>query len=104
MMAGRLSRSLTAALRVMMVVPPSRGIMTSQKVYPPLRREAELLTLYKRAFTQGGRTQFWLKACVHLAATWIIGTQGLNIGAVCGNFADSVAGKDIHTFQKPLIC
>ena len=24
------------------------------------------------------RTLSWLKACVHLAATWIIGTQGLN--------------------------
>ncbi|KAL6344399.1 hypothetical protein AAG906_039655 [Vitis piasezkii] len=37
-------------------------------------------------------------------STWIIGTQGLNIGAVCGKFADSVTGKDGHTFQKPLVC
>nr|CAN80249.1 hypothetical protein VITISV_027803 [Vitis vinifera] len=55
-MIGRLSRSLTAAHRVMMALPPPRGIMTSQKVYPPLKREAELLTLYKRAFTQGKRS------------------------------------------------
>ena len=50
-----LSRSLTAVRRVMMTLPPPRGIMTSQKVFPPLKREAELLTLYKRVFTQGGR-------------------------------------------------
>ena len=47
----RLPRSLTAARRVMMALPPPRGIMTSQKVSPPLKREAELLTLYKRTFT-----------------------------------------------------
>ncbi|KAL6332407.1 hypothetical protein AAG906_004983 [Vitis piasezkii] len=104
MMASHLPRSLTAALRVMMALPPPRGIMTSQKVSPPLKREAELLTLYIRTFTQGGRTQSWLRTCVHLAATWITGTRGLNIGAVCGKFADSVTGKDGHTFQKPLVC
>ncbi|KAL6344771.1 hypothetical protein AAG906_002677 [Vitis piasezkii] len=48
MMASRLPRSLTAARRVMMALPPPRGIMTSQKVFPSLKREAELLTLYKR--------------------------------------------------------
>ena len=55
MMASRLPRSLTAVYRVMMTLPSPRGIMTSQKVFPPLKREAELLTLYKRIFTQGGR-------------------------------------------------
>ncbi|RVX22395.1 hypothetical protein CK203_012671 [Vitis vinifera] len=72
-------RSLLAARRVMMTLPPPRGIMTSQKVSLPLKRETELLILYIRTFTQGGR------ACVHLATTWITGTRGLNIGAVCGN-------------------
>ena len=51
----RLSRSLTAARRVMMTLPPPRGIITSQKVFPPLKREAELLTPYIWTFTQGGR-------------------------------------------------
>ncbi|KAL6334043.1 hypothetical protein AAG906_001796 [Vitis piasezkii] len=55
MMASRLPRSLTAVYRVMMTLPPPRGIMTSQKVFPSLKREAELLTLYIRTFTQGGR-------------------------------------------------
>ncbi|KAL6318487.1 hypothetical protein AAG906_000565 [Vitis piasezkii] len=63
MMASRFPRSLTAARRVMMALPPPRGIITSQK-----------------------------------AITWIIGTQDINIGAVCGKIADSVAGKDVHTF------
>ena len=35
-----------------------------------------------------------MRACVHLAASWIIGTRGLNIGAVYGNKnADSVDNK-----------
>ena len=55
MMASRLPRSLTAIYRVMMALPPPRGIMTSQKVFPSLKREAELLTLYIRTFTQEGR-------------------------------------------------
>ena len=55
MMASRLPRSLTTVYRVMMTLPSPRGIMTSQKVFPPLKRKAELLTLYKRAFTQGRR-------------------------------------------------
>ena len=54
-MASRLPRSLIAVRRVMMALPPPRGIMTSQKVFSPLKRESELLTLYKRVFTQGGR-------------------------------------------------
>ena len=33
----RLPRSLSAARRVMMALPPPRGIMTSQKVSPPLK-------------------------------------------------------------------
>ena len=51
----RLPRSLTAARRVMMALPPPTGIITSQKVFPPLKRETELLTLYIWIFTQGGR-------------------------------------------------
>ena len=51
----RLPRSLTAAHRVMMALPPPRYIITSQKVFPPLKREAELLILYIWTFTQGGR-------------------------------------------------
>ena len=51
MMASRLPRSLTVVYRVMMTLPPPRGIMTSQKVLPSLKREAELLTLYIRTFT-----------------------------------------------------
>ena len=51
----RLPRSLTAALRVIMALPPPRGIMTSQKVSPPLKNEAKLLSLYIWTFTQGGR-------------------------------------------------
>ena len=47
--------SLLAARRVMMALPPPRGIMKSQKVSPPLKREVELLSLYIRTFTQGGR-------------------------------------------------
>ena len=47
----RLPRSLLAARRVMMALPPPRGIMTNQKVSLPLKRETELL----RTFTQGGR-------------------------------------------------
>ena len=55
MMANHIPRSLTAARRVMMTLPPLRGIMTSQKVSLPLKKEAELLILYIRTFTQGGR-------------------------------------------------
>ena len=55
MMASHLQRSLTTARRVMMALPPPGGIMTSQKVSPPLKREAKLLTLYIKTFTQGGR-------------------------------------------------
>ena len=47
--------SLLAARRVMMALPPPRGIMTSQKVSLPLKRETELLILYIRTFTQRGR-------------------------------------------------
>ena len=36
----------------MMTLPPLRGIMTSQKVSLPLKREAELLTLYKDLHTR----------------------------------------------------
>ena len=50
-----LPRSLSATCRVMMALPPPRGIMTSQKVSLPLNRETELLILYIRTFTQGGR-------------------------------------------------
>ena len=52
MMASHLPRSLTAARRVMMALPPPRGIMTSQKVSLPLKREAELLALYKDLHTR----------------------------------------------------
>ncbi|RVW18448.1 hypothetical protein CK203_105238 [Vitis vinifera] len=52
MMASHLPRSLTAARRVMMALPPPRDIMTSQKVSLPLKREAELLTLYKDLHTR----------------------------------------------------
>ncbi|RVW60439.1 hypothetical protein CK203_105727 [Vitis vinifera] len=54
MMASHLPRSLTAACRVMMALPPPRGIIRSQKVFPPLKREVELLSLYIWTFTQGG--------------------------------------------------
>ncbi|RVW23325.1 hypothetical protein CK203_100932 [Vitis vinifera] len=39
MMASHLPRSLTAVYRMMMTLPPPRGIMTSQKVFPSLKRE-----------------------------------------------------------------
>ena len=51
----RLPKSLTIARRVMMALSPPRGIMTSQKVFLPLKRETELLILYIKTFTQGGR-------------------------------------------------
>ena len=51
----RLPRSLSTARRVMMALPPPRGIMTSQKVSLPLKRKTELLTLYIWTFIQGGR-------------------------------------------------
>ena len=51
----RLPRSLTAAHRVMMALPPPRDIMTSQKVSLPLKREIELLILYIWIIAQGGR-------------------------------------------------
>ena len=65
-MASHLPRSLIAAYKVMMTLSPPwghhawlchhlEGIMTSQKVFPPLKRGAELLTLYKRVFTQRRR-------------------------------------------------
>ena len=54
-MTSRLPRSLTVVCRVMMTLSPPRVIMTSQKVFPSLKREAELLTLYKGTFTYGGR-------------------------------------------------
>ena len=50
-----LPRSLTAAYRVMMTLSPPRGIMTSQKVSLPLKRETEFLILYIWTFTQGER-------------------------------------------------
>ena len=50
-----LPRSLSATCRVMMALPPPRGIMTSQKVSLPLKRETELLILYIWTFTQRGR-------------------------------------------------
>ncbi|RVW93699.1 hypothetical protein CK203_028830 [Vitis vinifera] len=73
-----------------MALPPPRGIMTSQKVFPPLKREAELLTLYKRAFTQGGSyVDHWDARHQHWRRLW--------------ENSDSVDGKDVHTFQKPLV-
>ena len=54
-MASHFPRSLSAAHRVMMALPPPRGIMTSQNISLPLKRETELLVLYIWTFTQGGR-------------------------------------------------
>ena len=42
----RLPQSLSAALWVMIVLPPPRGIMTSQNISLPLKRETKLLIRY----------------------------------------------------------
>ena len=44
--------SLSAAPRVMMALPPPRGIMTSQNISLPLKRETKLLILYIWTFTK----------------------------------------------------
>ena len=53
--SSHLQRSLTTARRVMMALPPPRGIMKSQEVSSPLKREAKVLSLDIWTFTQGGR-------------------------------------------------
>ena len=50
-----LPRSLSAARRVMMALPPPSVIMTTQNISPPLKRETKLLILYIWTFTQRGR-------------------------------------------------
>ena len=55
MMASHLPRSLTAAKGWWWPCHHLGVIMTSQKVLPSLKREDELLTLYKGTFTQGRR-------------------------------------------------
>ncbi|KAL6335733.1 hypothetical protein AAG906_039496 [Vitis piasezkii] len=105
----------------MMVLPPPRGIMTSQNISLSLKRETELLILYIRTFTQGGRV------CPDTLSGHLL--QGrLNLNSILvesvrpfGNyvdhrdvrpqhwrrlweyFTDSVTGKNGHTFQKSLV-
>ena len=113
--ASHFPRSLSAARRVMMTLPPPRGIMTKPKYLPTIKEgnkasdtiymdlhtrrkrnlpylvKSQLLYLsnhgwqnYRRVCSDTfyrddwTRTLSWLKACVHLAVMWIIGTQGLN--------------------------
>ena len=51
----QLPRSLLAARRVMMALPPPSVIMTTQNISLPLKRETKLLILYIWTFTQRGR-------------------------------------------------
>ena len=49
-----LPRSLSAARRVMMALPPPNVIITTQNISLPLKRESKLLMLYISTFTQRG--------------------------------------------------
>ena len=53
MMASHLPRSLSAALRVIMALPPPRGIMTSQKISPTNKEGGRAsVTIYMNLYTK----------------------------------------------------
>ncbi|RVW42817.1 hypothetical protein CK203_079955 [Vitis vinifera] len=89
MMASRLPRSLTTVYKVMMTLPPPRGIMTSQKSLHIIKEGGRASdTIYKDLHTRRKddrtRNLSWLKACVHLAATWIIGCKASTLAPSVG--------------------
>ncbi|KAL6329741.1 hypothetical protein AAG906_035389 [Vitis piasezkii] len=84
-MTSHLPRFLTAACRVMVILPSPQGHHDKPKSLPTIKEGSRTSDTIKRAFTQRERNHPWLKARVHLVAAWIPGTRGINIGAICEN-------------------